>query len=85
MKYLTWFATMEASCALSATYYTPPVSPSPSDATKYYFSCIQKEDTKDERALIIPTSEEGVLSVEEQESLKDQTYMETNGWFPVAT
>jgi hypothetical protein len=32
---------------------------------------------------MIPATEEGLLTTEEQAALKDQTYMETNGRFPV--
>jgi hypothetical protein len=46
----------------SATHFTPPVSPDPSDVTKYYFSWLEKEDTKDEWAAIIPAGTEGMLT-----------------------
>ena len=53
------------------------------DVTSYWFSWIQ-HPTNGEGALQVPEDQTSVLTEEEIAILKDQQFMDDNGWFPPA-
>ena len=53
------------------------------DITTYWFSCIENQTTM-EGAMVIPEDQESLLTPEEISELKDERYMEMNGWIEVS-
>jgi hypothetical protein len=51
------------------------------DTTTYWFGCTE-HPTTEEGAMQIPEGQEALLTEQEILELKDQQYMNDNGWFP---
>jgi hypothetical protein len=51
------------------------------NTTTYWFGVIKHRITE-EGAMQIPEGQESILTEQEISELKDQTYMQDNGWFP---
>lgn len=52
------------------------------DVTKYWFGWIVSYTNAPETALMVPDNQTDELTPTEVTELKDQAYMEANGWFP---
>lgn len=52
------------------------------DVTKYWFAWIVSYTNAPESAMMVPEDETDKLTPIEVTELKDQAYMEANGWFP---
>jgi len=50
--------------------------------THYWFSWVVSYTNSPLTALIIPDDQINLLTPQEQSELKDQNYMDSNGWFP---